>query len=244
MRELDDLQIYLGKDFVVNDKITVKQTTLKDIISVGEREYFTMVNALVTIPSDCKSMLDDIGIDWMELSDFEFFSMMATGLKQEQTAPILGELDLTKFKPFKNKDGDLVLYDEQRDILIDYHIHHLISDFICRCHMITPKVEHAGNAYTKQYLIEEDRKRRKNAASTTIETQSSLQPLISSLVNSPEFKYDIEGIQNLTLLQIRDSVNRISVIRESDVLTNGLYANGVDRDKLNKKLLDWTRRLK
>ncbi len=243
MKELDDLQIYLGCDLVINDKITVRQPKIKDIIDIGEPEYFSMVHILTSIPSDHKSMLFDAGIDWMEISDFHFFCLRSPSLTQENTNPLLGDLDLSKFKTFNNSDGDLVLYDEENDIVIDQHIRYLMSDFICKCHGIVPKVEKAANKYTKEYLIKEDRDKRKRAELNKDKPKSGLQPLISALVNSPEFKYNFQSILDLTPYQLKDSVKRISAMRQSSVLSNGIYANGVDTKKLDNKLLDWTRTL-
>ena len=211
-------------------------------MEIGEREYFSMVLTLTSIPSDSKSFLFDNGIDWMEISDFKYFCLTALGLKKDRTYPLLGDLDLSKFQLCKNKDGDLVLFDPDTKCIIDMCIHKLITDFLCKSHMIKPKIERAGNQYTKNYLIEEDRKRRERALlSENKDYESTLLPLISALVNSPEFKYDINGIRDLTLYQLKDSISRISIIRQSTVLHNGLYANGVDKDKLDNKLLDWAR---
>ncbi len=246
MSELDELQIYLGKSLQVNDKITIPQARIRDIMELGERTYYSIVQSIVSIPSDHKSMLWDVGIDWMEISDFDFFCLMhaSRNFPIEQTRYVLGELDLSKFNLYKNDCGDAVLYDAENDIVIDQHIHHLITNFLCKCNMITPKVEKAGNHYTKMYLIDEDRKKRERAAESQDEHKSVLQPRISALVNSAEFKYNIDQVLDLTLYQLRDSIARIGIIRDVTVLHNGLYANGVDRDKLDKKLLDWTRRLK
>lgn len=243
MTEIDDLQIYLGCDFEINDKIKIRQARIRDIITIGEIDYYSMVHILTSIPSDYKSFLFDAGIDWMELSDFHFFCMRVTALTQERTSPILGDLDLSKFKAYTRDDGDMFLYDCDKDILIDQHIHHLMFDFICKCHGIVPKVENAANKYTKDYLIKEDRDRHKRAEMDKDKPKSGLQSQISALVNSQEFKYNLQTVLDITPYQLKDSLKRISVMRQAAVLSNGIYANGVDTNKLDNNLLDWTRAL-
>lgn len=48
----DDLQIYFGEPWVLNDNITIYQPKLNDIIKYGESKYFNMVHLLTAIPSD------------------------------------------------------------------------------------------------------------------------------------------------------------------------------------------------
>ena len=49
---VDEIQLYFGDDYVVNDQITIKQPLLGDIIACGEAAYFSMVHTLTAIPSD------------------------------------------------------------------------------------------------------------------------------------------------------------------------------------------------
>lgn len=50
--DVDELQLYFGDDYIVNDKITIKQPCIGDIITCGEAAYFSMVHTLTAIPSD------------------------------------------------------------------------------------------------------------------------------------------------------------------------------------------------
>ena len=67
--ELDTLGLYFGDPYVINDYITVYQPTIGEVAKYGERKYFSMVHTLTAIPSDMKSQLFDLGIDWEEISD-------------------------------------------------------------------------------------------------------------------------------------------------------------------------------
>lgn len=60
---LDDLQLYFGNDYKINEKITIKQPTIGDIVDFGEEKYFSMAQTLTSIPSDMKSVLWDMKID-------------------------------------------------------------------------------------------------------------------------------------------------------------------------------------
>ena len=74
--------------------------------------------------------------------------------------------------------------------------------------------------------------------------QSTLQPLISSLVNHPGFKYDLVGVLSLTFGQIMDAVQRLQIIQTAQSLMQGSMSGFCDTSKVPKQLWDWTRPLK
>lgn len=55
--EMDEIQMYFGEPYVINDKITIAQPKIGDIVKYGEKSYYSMVHTLVAIPSDMKSQL-------------------------------------------------------------------------------------------------------------------------------------------------------------------------------------------
>ena len=85
MFEVDQLQLYFGNDYVINDKLKIKQPTIGEIVDFGEAQYFSVVHTITAIPSDMKSQLWDIGLDWTELEDFELFIMLAPTLSIDKT---------------------------------------------------------------------------------------------------------------------------------------------------------------
>ena len=158
--EYDELQMYFEEPFYINDKISVYIPTVGDIVKFGERKYYSMVQTLTCIPSDMKSQLDDMGIDYMKISDFELFMMLTRGLSKESTKLILGDLDLSKFVPCLNKiNNEAVLYDEENDIVIDMLIYTKMVNYIRKVHNIKPKVEKAANKTTRKILIQLDREK-------------------------------------------------------------------------------------
>jgi len=51
--EIDELKLYFGYDYPIGD-IVIHQPTMGEIIEYGEREYYSMVHCLTSIPSDAK----------------------------------------------------------------------------------------------------------------------------------------------------------------------------------------------
>lgn len=50
--DVDELQLYFGDDYVINDKIRIHQPLIGELIDYGEQQYFSMVHTLTAIPSD------------------------------------------------------------------------------------------------------------------------------------------------------------------------------------------------
>ena len=149
--EYDELKMYFNEPFYINDKISIYIPTIGDIVEFGEKEYYSIIHTLTCIPSDMKSRLDDAGIDYMEISDFELFMLLSRGLSQELTRLVLGDLDLSKFEQYlNNTNNEVVLYDAENDIVIDRLIYAKMVDYIRKVHNIKPKIEKAANKTTKK----------------------------------------------------------------------------------------------
>ena len=234
----DELKLYFGDDYPVSDKITIRQPYVGDIITIGEEKYFLNVYALTAIPSDMKSALWDMGRDWTELSDLEMFFFMTRSLSPEDTSVFFGNLDLTKFELFRDMENDeLVMIDHETGIKIDFYMHKKISDYLCRLHSIKKKPERPGNRYTKEILIQEDREKRLRTADKSVKSQ--MLPLISSMVNSPGFKYSIEEVRSMKLFAFMDSVYRIQTIKNAESLTSAYYSGNIDVKKFDTEKLNW-----
>lgn len=238
--EVDPLQLYFGDDYIINDKIKIKQAKIGDIVDFGEAKYFIVVHTLTAIPSDLKSKLWDMGLDWMEIEDFELFMMLAPTLSKENTELLFGDLDFTKLKPYRNKEnGDIVLADLESGVKIDKLIYLRIVNYLRKVHNITPKIERAANKTTKQILIDEDRmKIRLNQEKPF---KSYLLPLISSV--KVRMGYTKDYVRNEGFVEFFDDLARLQIINNADHLLAGCYSGMIDTKKINKADLNWLKEI-
>ena len=235
---VDPLKLYFGDPYVINQYITIYQPTIGDIIEYGEREYFSMINTITAIPSEMKSSLWDSGIDWNKITDFQLFLLISQSLSQKQTKIILGDIDLQRMKPVENlQNGEPVLKDSVTGAIIDELAYKTISAYLCKLHNITKKVEKAGNKFTKQVLIDEDRQKREYAAKQPY--KSFLMPLVSSIKVRQSYTRDY--IRNMGLYEFFDDVNRSQIIVNTDALLSGSYSGMVDTSKIKKSQFNWMR---
>ena len=185
--------------------------------------------------------LDEVGIDYEEISDLEFFYTMTRNLTPNDTKILFGNLDFQQFQwgYDKQKDKPVMYYMYgEKIIVIDEVIYQSIIEYICLLHNIEKKKISAGNAHTKRYLIDkEKRKRRRNKQN---KFESILTNEISALVNSEGFKYNYETVWGLPIYCFIDSLNRINKISNYKALMTGAYSGNVDTKKINFSEVHWT----
>lgn len=237
--EVDALQLYFGDPYIINEHISISQPLINDIVLYGERDYFSMVHTITAIPSDVKSMLwDQMGLDWTEVDDYELFMMMAQTLTQDKTSILFGSLDLSKMKPYRNKQNDgIVLADVESGIVIDKMIYMRIVSYLRKLHNIKPKIERAANKMTKKILLDEDRE--KIRLSKDKPFQSYLLPMITSVKVKQGYTKDY--VRNMGLNEFFTEVSRLQIIDQADHLLNGVYCGMADLSKVDKKNFDWMR---
>ncbi len=239
----DELQMYFGDDYVINNKITLHQPTVGDVIKLGEKDYYGMIHSLTAIPTDLIAQLDELGICWMDISDFELFIMLTRGIPHEISSIIFGDnIDFSLFTPCINPQNDmLVLKDLVHDITIDLHIYSKIVTYIRAMHNIVPKPKKAFNSATKEFMIEMAHEELANSKKQ--EYKSMMRPMISAMINSAGFKYNLEEIRKMPIVAFMDSVQRIQVISHANNLTLGAYMGNIDVSKIKKDEFDWLRDL-
>lgn len=248
---MNDLQLYFGDDYKINENITLHQPKVDDIIRMGEEEYFGMINLFTTIPSDIKPFLfDNFGIIWEDISEFDcFLSLFWPQITSEQSVILFGDIDFTKFHRLYNIDTEeYVLYQEKakQKIVLDSIAYTKISDALRKFHNYTKKVEQAATKTVQKILIDDDRRKQASASAKREKegSSSSLLPLVSSLVNCSDFKYGLNEIRQMPIYAFMDSVSRVQIVRSSQALLQGCYSGMIDTKKIDKNELNFMREIK
>lgn len=236
---IDELQLYVGRDFQVNDYIKIHIPRVGEIVDYGEKEYYQMIYSLTSIPSDMKSMLADFGIDYEEISDFELFFMLTRSLDTEKTKILFYNVDLSKMQLFKDENSKFVMYDVDNDIKLDELSYLRLVKCLRVLHSITPKIEKAANKTTKKILIQLDRERIQKQKDKDYE--STLKPLISAMMRYPGFKYKTSELLDCTIYEFMDTVIGAQIYVSSTALLQGSYSGMCDTSKINKKEFNWLR---
>ena len=236
----EELALYFGDPYVVNDYITITIPKIGDIVRYGERQYYSIVQTITAIPSEMKSQLWDMGIDWTQMTDFQLFMMLAPTLPKSKTSILFGDFDFQALRPFENKLNDTVrLYNPDTGEIIDELAYGKISSYLCSAHNLTKKVEKAANEFTKKFMIDEDRQNLQYNAKQPY--KSFLRPLVSAV--KCRMGYTLDYVRNMGLYEFMDDLKRLQIIVHSDALLQGSYSGMIDTKKIPKKEFDWCREI-
>lgn len=236
----DELSLYFGEPYVVNNYITVTIPKIGELVKYGERQYYSMLQTITAIPSEMKSQLWDMGLDWTAITDFQLFMMLAPTLPQDKTYILFGDFDFQQLRPWENLENDtVVLKNPDTGVIIDELAYGKIASYLCSAHNLTKKVEKAANEFTKKFMIEEDRQ--KLLYNQKQEYKSFLRPLISAV--KCRMGYTLDYVKNMGLYEFMDDLSRLQVIVNTDALLSGMYSGMIDTKKINKKEFDWCREI-
>lgn len=241
----DNLAIYRGQDFRVNQYITLHHPTLGEICDFGEETFWTTCKNLVSTPADMKvAIYDNLHIWWDELTCFDLFLYTYKSFTKEQTSIILGDLDLSEFLIYQDNDTKkVVLRDPNSGLVIDEVTYEVITGFIRKICGFKKNMEVGADNNTKFAMIEADRddlyfEKQKSHGFTSL-----LLPMVSSMINSSGFKYNYKEVWDMPIFAFMDSVKRIQSIDQYKNYMRGIYSGCIDGSKISNKSLDWMRDL-
>lgn len=226
--------------YPVNDKISIYVPTADEIFDFGEQKYYSIVQTLTSTPFDLMVELDDIGIDYESITDYQLFNLMIQSIAQNEpdVSIVFRGLDLKNLKEAKDmSNGEHILWDIENDIKIDQLIAFEICDAIRKIHFWEAPIGRAGNTEAKQYLIERNRLKKKRLAKKPY--KSFLENMIISLVNTEEFKYNYESALDLSIFKLNASWRQIQKKKHWEQTMSGAYFGTVDLSKIDLEKINW-----
>ena len=130
--EIDKLRLYRGMPYQVTDKITIRVPILGEICDYGEGKYYSMANTLCSVGIDMCWQLEENGVKFDEISDFDLFSQFLCGnFTTEQTSILFGDkLDFSKMRLYQNKETEKVSLIQKNLISIPL-INELANGIVC-----------------------------------------------------------------------------------------------------------------
>lgn len=236
----DELRVYRGSDFMVNDTIRIHQPTLGEICDYGEQNYYQMVITLTCVPADMKWQLFDMGIDYTEVEEFQFFySFLCKSFDRKQTEILFGDLDFASYEPYvRPKTGEVVLYHPKRGDIIDEKTYQTIMEYVREIHGLVKDEKRPANESTKQILIEDAREEYQRHKDKPYHSQ--LKNLISAMINSEGFKENYHTVWDMKIHAFMDSVKRVSKIKNATLLLQSGYSGfGISLKDVGKQEIDW-----
>lgn len=221
----------------VTPAISIRIPKVGEIIEC-EDDYYGVVFAITAMPIDMMVQLDEIGIDFTKINEYELFLLLFEGIKDAPCVELVfGDLDLKSFQMAVDKNGEIFLVDPNTGVRIDRVAHYHIANALRRIHNLEKKIQKPGNEAARKYMIERARVKQKRASKRN--KDSDLEDLIIAMVNASEFKYDYEGVLGMSIYQFNASVSQIIRKINYDNLMIGCYAGTVNVKELSQDNLNW-----
>ncbi len=231
------INLLYKKEYAINDFVRVRIPTVGEILD-NEDKYYGMVSMLTAMPIDMMVQLDDIGVDFTKINDYELFLLLFRSLKEQDTSLIFGDLDLRPFQTAVNEqNGLIILVNPETGVKIDRAIHGQIAATLRRIHHLKKDIRKPANIEAKDYLLERARtkmRRQKNRA-----TDSQLEELIVAMVNTEQYHYGFEGTRELSIYQFNESVHQVIKKIDYDNRMHGIYSGTVSAKDLSQDDLNW-----
>lgn len=229
----DGIDIDLGHD----TKLTVRIPSVEEVLR-DEDNYYNLVHLLTAMPVDLLVMLDDAGIDFSTINDYQLFIFLFKLIVSQDTKLVFGDFCFDGFEfAVSEETGQPVYLDKERDLVIDRKVQYSIAEALRKMHHLEKNMRKPGNKEAQEYMIE--RARKKMARKKNRKKASELEKLIVAMVNTEQYKYDFESTKKLSIYQFNECVRQ--VIKKIDYSNKmfGVYSGTINPKELNQDDLNW-----
>ena len=247
----------LGKPtYKVNDYITINIPKVGDLWGTDtkyEKQYLSMVSLFIQTPTDMMIELDDMGIDWTTISEYDLFTISMCSFLSEinnddvrsMWNSLFVNLDCYDIFLKPNTSGkDCVFVNSKNQVIFNKAIYDYISDLLCTILLSTKNREYAKvpEIDTRKYILERARLKRERRLvrlknTKDITSSSTLDGVILFLVNNRDFKYNFETVKGLSIYDLYASYKQINKNQEIDGLMTGYWYGNVDLSKISDSKL-------
>ena len=223
-------------DIVPN--LSIRIPTVGEILE-DEDKYYGIVSSLTATPFQYMVQLDDMGIDYTQITDYQLFMKLFPMYAKSDLSLLFSDLDTSDFGIYINQqDNSQVIYSPNNNIIIDELIYNDLADTIRKINLFEKVKSKPGNESARKYLLEKERKKQKRNAKKPKEPY--LEKLVIALVNTSEFPYNYETCMDLSIYKFNQSFKQIQQKITFDNTMIGVYAGTVDTSKMtNKDALSW-----
>ncbi len=230
------LNLLYKDSYAINDDISIRIPTVKEVLE-AEDNYYGLVYTLTAMPIDRMVQLDDLGIDFTQISAYELFLLFFQAIREFDTSLIFGSLDLKKFELASGEDeSSLVLVDAENDIVIDQRVYMQIAAALRKIHHLEKNRRKPANKEAKDFMLQVERDKLKRQKRSNF---SHLESLIIALVNTEQFCYRYDNVLDLTIYQFNESVRQVVRKVDYEHKMAGVYAGTISAKDLSQEDLNW-----
>lgn len=231
------INLLYKNEYCINDNVKIRIPTVGEVVD-NEDSYYTIVSMLTSMPVDLMVELDNIGIDFTTIDEYELFLLLFVSLREMDTSLVFGDLDLSQFELVEREDNNTVaLLNKETGVIIDRAIAEQIALVLRKLHNLEKNYRKPANESAKKYMLQ--RAKQKAARRRNKKQNSQLEPLIVAMVNTEQYPYGFAETRDLTIYQFNESVRQ--VIKKIDYSNKmfGVYSGTVSIKDLSQDDLNW-----
>ena len=219
--------------------LSIRIPTVGEILE-DEFTYYNIISFIAANPFQYMVQLDDMGIDYTKISDFDLFKIFFPIYAKSDLSILFGALNTSDFDIYidKQDNNNQVLYNPKNNITINELVYNDLADIVRKINLLEKVQSKPGNESARKYLLEKERRKQKRNAKKKREPY--LEKLVVALVNTIEFPYDYDSCMDLSIYRFNQSLKQIQHKIAFDNMMVGVYAGTVDTSKIsNRDCLTW-----
>ena len=148
----------------ITPKLSVRIPTVGEILE-DEKSYYTLINSLTATPFQYMVQLDDMGIDFTTINDYQLFLLIFPSFAKTDMSILFGNIDFSDIEVKTNTQNDsAILHSEKNDIIIDELVYSEIVKAIRKINGLQRENRKPGNDEAKEFRINLERKKQKRNA--------------------------------------------------------------------------------
>ena len=133
--------------------LSLRIPTVGEILE-DEDKYYGIVSSLTASPFQYMVQLDDMGIDYTQITDYQLFMMLFPMYAQSDLSLLFGDLNTSDFNVYVNQDDDnQVIYSPSNNIVIDELVYNDLADMIRKINLFEKVKSKPGNESARKYLL-------------------------------------------------------------------------------------------
>lgn len=255
--KFDKLRMYFGKPYVINlpsadGKVTVLVPKISQLLDLGEERFYNTLNIFTTNTTQYRLVLHraEPPIDWCEISDFELFISLYKQADMEVVNCLFDNLPLNEFELYAkqqpNGERSVTMYHMPTKTEINEEVYQHIAQYLRQVFMIHVEEKITKDPILKAMYYQKDEvafERAKQKKEKGEDEQSSIQPLVSSCINHPGFKYKLHELEEVNICEFYDSVGRLRIYENTRALLQGSYSGMMDTSKIDMESFNFMRKI-
>lgn len=238
--DVDGLALLAGEDIPLRKDFKVRHPKVSEISIFKEEKYMNLISFFCVKSYDLLVELDDIGIRWEDLSNYETFLMLFNKETHKEYFDWIFKGDYN-FYLIQNENEELVLFDPDNFIIYDKLLHEEVSSFLRKINFLSLQNEFApANEFARQLVVDQKRKEKERASRKNLKQKPYLLDIVSFVTWNNTSGMGYTDILNLSIWQLHDGYRRLLKTDNYKNIMSAYYSGNIKREDINFNAIDWT----